>query len=145
MHHDRWFLGPYDDLQHIPGSAIYYINDVPTLVVGEDEPPYPPGQSVAAQMISDNDDLLINPFDATQIPTSVVAQHTISSQVTDTAPMPGVGAPEHNTDVQVSVTKIPRPPNAYILYRRDKQSEVKRDNPGIKNNEICESTSCHVA
>ncbi|KAK4242061.1 hypothetical protein C8A03DRAFT_40626 [Achaetomium macrosporum] len=32
--------------------------------------------------------------------------------------------------------KIPRPPNAYILYRKDKHSEVKAQNPSLHNNEI---------
>lgn len=34
--------------------------------------------------------------------------------------------------------KIPRPPNAYILYRKERHSMIKRDNPNITNNEICE-------
>jgi len=33
--------------------------------------------------------------------------------------------------------KIPRPPNAYILYRKDKHNEVKAENPSLHNNEIC--------
>ncbi|UKZ47569.1 hypothetical protein TrVGV298_001792 [Trichoderma virens] len=33
-------------------------------------------------------------------------------------------------------TKIPRPPNAYILYRKDRHNIVKAANPGITNNEI---------
>ncbi|KAK0747267.1 hypothetical protein B0T21DRAFT_266520, partial [Apiosordaria backusii] len=32
--------------------------------------------------------------------------------------------------------KIPRPPNAYILYRKDKHNEVKAENPNLHNNEI---------
>jgi hypothetical protein len=38
-----------------------------------------------------------------------------------------------------SKLKIPRPPNAFILYRARHQQEVKDKNPGIKNNDICES------
>lgn len=33
--------------------------------------------------------------------------------------------------------KIPRPPNAYILYRKERHNAVKEANPGITNNEIC--------
>lgn len=33
--------------------------------------------------------------------------------------------------------KIPRPPNAYILYRKERHQIVKESNPGITNNEIC--------
>lgn len=35
--------------------------------------------------------------------------------------------------------KIPRPPNAFILYRKDKHNEVKAQNPNLHNNEICKS------
>jgi len=38
-------------------------------------------------------------------------------------------------------TKIPRPPNAYILYRRDHHNAVKEANPGMHNNDICKSAS----
>ena len=33
--------------------------------------------------------------------------------------------------------KIPRPPNAYILYRKDHHRGVRQQNPGLHNNEIC--------
>ena len=39
--------------------------------------------------------------------------------------------------------KIPRPPNAYILYRKDKHNEVKAENPNLHNNEICK-VSCYI-
>ncbi|KAK4139336.1 mat a-1 [Dichotomopilus funicola] len=32
--------------------------------------------------------------------------------------------------------KLPRPQNAYILYRKDMQNKVKADNPNLHNNEI---------
>lgn len=35
--------------------------------------------------------------------------------------------------------KIPRPPNAYILYRKERHHLVKEANPDITNNEICKS------
>lgn len=38
--------------------------------------------------------------------------------------------------------KIPRPPNAYILYRKDKHNGVKAENPNLHNNKICKSF-CH--
>lgn len=34
--------------------------------------------------------------------------------------------------------RIPRPPNAYILYRKERHQIVKGKRPGITNNEICE-------
>ncbi|OAQ98576.1 hypothetical protein LLEC1_01563 [Akanthomyces lecanii] len=33
-------------------------------------------------------------------------------------------------------TKIPRPPNAYILYRRDRHTLVKQQEPHLSNNEV---------
>lgn len=33
--------------------------------------------------------------------------------------------------------KIPRPPNAYILYRKERHNVVRDAHPGITNNEIC--------
>ncbi len=33
--------------------------------------------------------------------------------------------------------RIRRPPNSYILYRKDHHEQVKAQNPGIHNNEIC--------
>lgn len=39
--------------------------------------------------------------------------------------------------VSAKTTKIPRPPNAYILYRKERHNTVKDANPGITNNEIC--------
>jgi hypothetical protein len=38
----------------------------------------------------------------------------------------------------VTQQKIPRPPNAYILYRKDNHLTIKRAHPGVTNNEICE-------
>lgn len=35
--------------------------------------------------------------------------------------------------------KIPRPPNAYILYRKDHHREIRDRNPGLHNNEVCKS------
>lgn len=34
-------------------------------------------------------------------------------------------------------TKVPRPPNAFILYRKDKHAQLKASFPDIHNNEIC--------
>ncbi|KAJ3516443.1 hypothetical protein NM208_g14841 [Fusarium decemcellulare] len=35
-----------------------------------------------------------------------------------------------------TLAKIPRPPNAYILYRKERHHLVKKLNPGITNNQI---------
>jgi hypothetical protein len=33
--------------------------------------------------------------------------------------------------------KIPRPPNAFIIYRNMKRGDVLTNNPGLHNNQIC--------
>ncbi|KAG6061491.1 hypothetical protein E4U17_001287 [Claviceps sp. LM77 group G4] len=45
---------------------------------------------------------------------------------------PAICAPSNAADPK----KIPRPPNAYILYRKERHNAVKEANPGISNNEI---------
>nr|QRN45794.1 putative mating-type 1-2-1 protein [Thielaviopsis cerberus] len=37
---------------------------------------------------------------------------------------------------EVIKAKIPRPPNAYIIYRKEHQREVRRLQPGIDNNDV---------
>lgn len=37
--------------------------------------------------------------------------------------------------------KVPRPPNAFILYRKDYHGAIKFANPGIHNNKICKLES----
>jgi len=39
------------------------------------------------------------------------------------------------------IAKVPRPPNAFILYRQHHHPIVKKQNPNIHNNQICESFS----
>lgn len=36
--------------------------------------------------------------------------------------------------------KIPRPPNAFILYRQDFHPIIKAENPDFHNNDICRSS-----
>jgi len=49
-------------------------------------------------------------------------------------------APElhDNNGEEPAQEKLPRPPNAYILYRRDRHRGIKDAHPGITNNQICE-------
>src|SRR5947207_5169217 len=49
------------------------------------------------------------------------------------APLPG--DPDVSSTA-VKATKIPRPPNAFIIYRRAHHDLVKAANPGIHNNDI---------
>ncbi len=36
--------------------------------------------------------------------------------------------------------KVPRPPNAFIIYRKDWHSTILAQNPGVHNNSICKFT-----
>jgi hypothetical protein len=40
-------------------------------------------------------------------------------------------------------SRIPRPPNAWIIYRKEHHSIVLAQNPGIRNNDICKCYSRH--
>ena len=40
--------------------------------------------------------------------------------------------------------RIPRPPNAFIGFRKDNHERVKAENPGIHNNDICKSPDISV-
>jgi hypothetical protein len=54
----------------------------------------------------------------------------------------GDAAPQEADTSKVSgikSDKIPRPPNAFILYRKDHHESVKVAHPGIHNNKICKS------
>lgn len=42
-------------------------------------------------------------------------------------------------------TKVPRPPNAFILYRQHHHPLVKAEFPDMHNNQICKSICCEVA
>jgi hypothetical protein len=39
--------------------------------------------------------------------------------------------------VSLNPTKVPRPPNAFILYRQRHHPRVKETYPDLSNNEIC--------
>ncbi|KAB5559850.1 hypothetical protein GE09DRAFT_71119 [Coniochaeta sp. 2T2.1] len=131
MHPDRWLLGSYDDLQSVPGSAIYILNGVPTLSLNGPNCPYPipaaqphPNQAIVdMSMAMPQVDLASSP-------------ETVSDSQTDGAAHVSSTSNAQDTDVEVNVTKITRPPNAYILYRKDKRHPIERKYPGIRNNEI---------
>ncbi|KAF7563890.1 hypothetical protein G7046_g228 [Stylonectria norvegica] len=65
-------------------------------------------------------------YSAGSDPVWVLRNETTAAQVTDLAP------PSPPKKAQ----KIPRPPNAYILYRKERHTMVKETNPNITNNEI---------
>ncbi|KAJ1993521.1 hypothetical protein GGI25_002732 [Coemansia spiralis] len=44
--------------------------------------------------------------------------------------------PKQRTNRVTKPKRTPRPPNAFILYRKAKQAEVIRDNPGVSNKDV---------
>lgn len=63
-----------------------------------------------------------------------------------TGPMPpkatltaqSLASPAANAS-KTAAPKVPRPPNAFIIYRKDWHSKVVAQNPGLHNNAICKS------
>jgi hypothetical protein len=51
-----------------------------------------------------------------------------------TTPKNNTGGMDTGTVVK---SKVPRPPNAWILYRQHNHASVKAAHPGITNNDIC--------
>lgn len=56
-------------------------------------------------------------------------------------------APELKVKKKAAVknAKVPRPPNAFILYRQHHHPLVKAQYPDMHNNQICEFIYCELA
>lgn len=46
----------------------------------------------------------------------------------------------YKVKANVKKDKVPRPPNAFILYRKEKHPMLKSEHPEYHNNDICKST-----
>lgn len=44
---------------------------------------------------------------------------------------------DSRTPIQPTV-KVPRPPNSWILYRKDKSKELRQANPAMSTGQVCE-------
>jgi hypothetical protein len=139
MHPDRWLLGNYHELQAMEGSAIYQRDGIPTLTLNGPEPAFPyvgPGIDAAQS------DMFLNSTMTSEVTTPESYDATSDSQ-TDGASQDSNTANTQATDVQVNNVHVPRPPNAYILYRKDNTEWIKKQYPGIRNNEICKFSRSH--
>ncbi len=58
----------------------------------------------------------------------------LSTEMNAVAPATGV---LNRRNARGGAVKVPRPPNAYILYRKDHHKEMKQSNPKLSNNDIC--------
>lgn len=65
---------------------------------------------------------------------STVDQRLSKSNVADD---PSTGVDEHMSADKEKLDKIPRPPNAFILYRQHYHPIIKAQNPQLHNNDIC--------
>lgn len=50
--------------------------------------------------------------------------------------------PDQATTTTTAKSKVPRPPNAFIIYRKAWHSETVQLNPTVHNNQICKSRRC---
>ena len=68
------------------------------------------------------------------------------SPPTSVASASSPGTFENNLDSpSVKSAKIPRPPNAFIIYRKAHHSKIVAENPSLHNNQICKySDSLHM-
>lgn len=141
MHPDRWLLGNYHELQAVEGSAIYDIDGVPTLTLNGPIPAFPninPGSDAAQFNIES--DFALTPKVSTPETDSVVSD----SQTDGNDHASNAASPTQENDADAHRIRIPRPPNAYILYRKEKQADIVKEYPGIRNNEICKLTFHHI-
>ena len=56
------------------------------------------------------------------------------STTTTLASPPAAGAADYKGSAK---DKVPRPPNAFIIYRKEWHPKVVKENPNLHNNEIC--------
>ncbi|KAJ1998027.1 hypothetical protein GGI04_005177, partial [Coemansia thaxteri] len=61
---------------------------------------------------------------------------TISFQSSQVQEFDPYSRPPKRTGRSTKPKRTPRPPNAFILYRKAKQSEVIRDHPGVSNKDV---------
>jgi hypothetical protein len=141
MHPDRWLLGNYHEFQAVEGSAIYDIDGIPTLTLNGPIPAFPnidPGPGAAQFNIESN-------FAVTSIVSTLETDGIVSDSQTDgNDHASNAASPTQENDADAHRIRIPRPPNAYILYRTEKQADIVKEHPGIRNNEICKLASHRI-
>ena len=89
----------------------------------------------AAYVLADKSSL------ATTTPGSIRA-NIESAEALSISPSRGSDTEAQGTVIKAG--KVPRPPNAFILYRQHHHPLVKRASPHLHNNEICKSTSADL-
>ena len=69
------------------------------------------------------------------VPSGYPLQSSLTSSSPDTSSLTSTASARRNS--RGGAVKVPRPPNAYILYRKDNHKAVKQENPSLSNNDIC--------
>ena len=86
--------------------------------------------------------MLTSPRDTTQ--TEIVLCANASANSITMIPIgplgPAVSAGPALSPSKTATSKVPRPPNAFIIYRKEWHSRIVKENPALHNNKICECT-----
>nr|AHL24888.1 mating-type protein MAT1-2-1 [Ophiostoma himal-ulmi] len=69
------------------------------------------------------------------VPSGYPLQTSLGFPAFDTSALISASSARRNS--RGGAVKVPRPPNAYILYRKDNHKAVKQANPSLSNNDIC--------
>jgi hypothetical protein len=97
------------------GSVIYVASQIPILLPSPDEITPPPTESSPTHS------------------ESPVVQHDKIAE--ESSPITS----EDSVLVEAKKIKVPRPPNAFIIYRKHHHASTAAAHPGVHNNQICES------
>jgi hypothetical protein len=96
--------------------------------------------SVVTTIATRYSDLIDGPVSTIAVPSLQIIRFTPFAGTPSSAASPSVASPASTTmsaPEPKGKAKIPRPPNAFILYRQAYHPIIKQDFPGIANNDIC--------
>ena len=88
-------------------------------------------RSVAASVANGLTDQITNASQSVKSP----AAETPSTTTSLTSPPAAIAV----DDKSATKDKVPRPPNAFIIYRQEWHPKVVKENPNLHNNDICKS------
>ena len=96
--------------------------------------------SVVTTIATRYSDLIDGPVSTIAVPSLQIIHFTPFAGTPSSATSPSGASPASASMAAAkpkSKAKIPRPPNAFILYRQAYHPIIKKDFPGIANNDIC--------
>jgi hypothetical protein len=110
----RVFIGPVDYFSS--QNVLYVTGQAPILLPYLDKITSPPAESSQSQS------------------KSPIIQHKTYAE--ENSPITSVDS----APVETKKSKVPRPPNAFIIYRKHHHASTVAAHPGAHNNQICKST-----